>query len=105
MGIIVTACFKPNEGKTDELLEVMSGHLPLVQSKGLATERDSMRMISLDGTVIEIFEWASEEASQKAHVDEDVQKIWGRLGEIAEYVPIGGLEEAVHPFSGFHACD
>ena len=105
MGIVVTACFEPNEGKTDELLEVLKGHLPLLQAKGLATERDSMTVISLNGTVIEIFEWASEEASHQAHVDEDVQKIWNRLGEIGRYVPIGTLEEAAHPFSGFHACD
>jgi len=58
-----------------------------------------------DGTVIHIFEWESSKAVAKAERDEDVQANWARFAKLSDFVAIGDLAEARHPFSGFTAIE
>ncbi len=105
MGRIVTACFKPNEGSTTDLLSLLKSHLSYLRERGLATNREPITMKSENGTIIEIFEWVSDEAVAIAEQDEGVLKLWAQFSEISEYVPIGILEETNNIFSGFTACN
>jgi len=62
MGSISVACYKPRAGCEEALLELVRNHLPPLRSEGLVTERPSIVMRTADGTIVEVFEWVSQEA-------------------------------------------
>ena len=101
MGRIVIVAYKPKEGKADALKELMKTHLPRLQKEGLVTERESIIMEAADGTIIEVFEWLSDDAIRNAHTNPEVQKMWGEYSAVCDYAPIGSVAEAAQLFSGF----
>ena len=101
MGVIVISAYKPKEGKADALKALMKTHLTRLQKENLVTGRESIMMEAADGTIIEVFEWMSEEAIRNAHTNPEVQKMWGEYGEVCEYVPVGTVPEAAQLFSSF----
>jgi hypothetical protein len=105
MGKIVIACYKPKENKALLLKALMKTHLPRLRQQGLVTERESIIMEAADGTIVEVFEWLSEEAIQNAHKNPAVLQMWSEYAEVCDYVPIGNLAEAEDLFSSFEALD
>lgn len=101
MGRFVIAAFKPKPGKCGPLLAVVEKHWRVLQSEGLVTQRPRHAMQAADGTVIEVFEWASPEAIERAHKTPSVLALWTEFEDACEYVPLASLAEASHPFSEF----
>ncbi len=101
MGIIVISCYKPKEGKNETLKALMRTHLPRLVKEGLVTDRASIMMEAADGTIIEVFEWVSDEAIKNAHTNPEVLKMWGEYAEVCQYIPIGTVPEATQLFSSF----
>jgi hypothetical protein len=105
MGKIVIVGYKPKENKADALKELMKTHLPRLKQEGLVTDRASIIMEAGDGTIVEVFEWLSEEAIQNAHKNPAVLKMWDEYAEVCDYVPVGSLAEAGSLFSSFEPLD
>lgn len=105
MGMITIACYRPKPGMADRLLELTRQHVPRLRALGLATERSPVAMIAADGTIVEVFEWASEAAIAAAHDDPAVQVMWQEYGQVCDYVPLTSLAEAESPFAGFTAIE
>lgn len=105
MGIFVIASFKPKPGKVDLLLEAVREHLPVLRSEGLITEKQGYAMRTEDGSIIEVFEWKSEEAIEKAHKSEAVLKLWKKFEEACTYIPLSELKESNNVFPGFEPLD
>lgn len=105
MGRIVIACYKPKEGRADELRALVREHVPALRREGLVTDRVPVVMTAADGTIAEVFEWASAEAIEQAHSNPSVGELWERFGEVCEWVPIGSIDEARRPFSEFNPVD
>lgn len=101
MGRIVIACYKPKPGKEAELDVLMKTHLPILRKEGLATDRKSIIMRASDGTVVEVFEWVSDEAMAAAHENTAVQKMWQAYAEVCDYVPLSTLKETNDLFAAF----
>ncbi len=77
MGVYAIVAYKPREGKEDKLIQLIKDHVPILRAEGLVTESaSSIAMRSKDGTIIEIFEWKSEDALQQAHSNKAVGKMW-----------------------------
>ena len=105
MGVIVIATFRPKPGKNELLMEAVREHLPVLRNEGLITDRKGYAMISEDGSIIEVFEWKSEEAIEKAHNSEAVLKLWKKFEEACEYIPLKELKESSSIFPGFEPLD
>lgn len=101
MGRIVIAAYRPKPGKAEDLKALVGTHVDRLRERGLVTDRAPVAMEAEDGTVIEVFEWASAEAIDKAHKDPVVLEIWAEFGEACEYVPICETEEGKRVFSEF----
>lgn len=101
MGRIVIVAYKPKAGKNEALKALMRTHLLRLQKEGLATDRASIIMEAADGTIVEVFEWVSEEAIRNAHTNPAVLQMWGEYAEVCDYVPVGSLAEAGNLFSAF----
>jgi len=101
MGRIVIVGYKPKANQATALKELMKTHLPRLKKENLVTDRPSIIMEAADGTIVEVFEWISDEAIQNAHKNPAVLQMWGEYAEVCDYVPVGGLAEAGDLFSGF----
>jgi quinol monooxygenase YgiN len=101
MGVIVIVGYRPKPGKEKELDALMLSHVQRLRVEGLATLRESVLMKAQDGTVVEVFEWASQDAMDSAHSNPEVLEMWQEYSEVCEYVPLGELAEAQQLFAQF----
>ncbi len=105
MGRIVIVAYKPKPGKAEALKALSKTHVPRLKKEGLVTDRDAIMMEAADGTIVEVFEWLSDEAIQKAHSNPEVLKMWGEYAEVCDYVPLNTLSESSMMFAGFVPLD
>jgi hypothetical protein len=104
-GKIVIALYRPHEGKENELETLVERHVPVLRAEQLVTERPATVMRAKDGTMVEVFEWNSEEAAQRAHSVASVAEIWGQMAEVSDFVSLGSLQEADGSFPHFDPVD
>jgi hypothetical protein len=105
MGRIVIEAKKPKQGKYEQMKELTKTHVPRLLKEGLVTDRTPIIVEAVDGTIIEVFEWLSAEAIQKAHQNPEVQKMWGEYAEVCDYVPLNTVPEASNMFADFTPAD
>jgi hypothetical protein len=103
MGSISIACYKPRPGCEEALLDLVRNHLPPLREQGLVTNRDSIVMRTADGTIIEVFEWVSQEAIAGAHSNPAVLDLWKRFEAVCWYETPANLAEFKNMFSHFEA--
>ncbi len=97
----VIACYRPRPGQDAALRALVRSHVPTLQRLGLATGRAPLAMQAADGTVVEVFEWASAGAIEAAHTHPEVQAMWAAFGAACEYVRLSQLAEAQGLFAEF----
>jgi hypothetical protein len=103
MGSISVACYRPRPGRERDLLELVRNHLPPLRAQGLVTERSPIVMRAADGTVIEIFEWASQEAIAGAHSNPVVLDLWKSFEAVCSYETPSNLAEFQNMFAHFES--
>ena len=103
MGRFVIAVYRPKAGREERLLAAVRRHTDVLRAEGLISGRPAHAMRAADGTVVEVFEWLSTAAIERAHSNPAVQALWAEFGESCDYVPVGGLGEAQVIFSEFEA--
>lgn len=103
MGVTVIVGYRPKQGKEKELDALMLTHVQRLRVEGLVAERESVLMKAQDGTVVEVFEWVSQDAIDSAHLNPKVLEMWQEYSEVCEYVPIGELAEAQQLFAQFES--
>jgi hypothetical protein len=84
-GCIVVAAYRPRPGKELELADLVHGHVGRLRAIGLATERVPIIARTVDGVIIEVFEWKSEEAIAQAHAHSDVQTMWQEFEAVCSF--------------------
>ena len=98
---IVIVAYKPKPGKAEALKALTKTHVPRLKKEGSVTDREAIMMETADGTIIEVFEWLSEEAIKNAHSNPEVLKMWGEYAEVCDYVPLNTLNETGNMFAEF----
>ena len=105
MGKLVIACYKPKHGKSAALKELCKTHVARLKKEGLVTDRLPVIMEAADGSVIEVFEWLSQQAIDNAHQNPAVLQMWSEYAEVCDYVPLNTLAEANNMFAAFNPVD
>ena len=103
MGSISVACYKPRAGCEQALLSLVRDHLPPLRAEGLVTDRASIVMRTADGTIVEVFEWASKEAIAGAHSNPVVLDLWKRFEAVCSYETPSNIPEFQNLFASFEA--
>jgi hypothetical protein len=103
MGRFVIAAYRPKAGCEQRLLSAVGRHAGVLRAEGLMTDRPAHVMRAVDGTVVEVFEWRSTAAIERAHSNPAVQALWAEFGAACDYVPVAGVAEAQQIFSEFEA--
>lgn len=101
MGEYVIAVYRAKEGKDTDLLGCVRSHMPVLRAEGLVTEREALVLRAPDGAIVEIFEWASKEAIEKAHHNEAVKALWARFDACCTFGTLATLPGADGPFPHF----
>ena len=100
-GRIVIVAYRPKAGEEERLAGLIAGHLDVLRAEGLATDREAIVMQAADGTLVEVFEWASKAAIEAAHDSVAVTSMWGAFAEVCEFIPAGRVPELATLFSEF----
>jgi len=101
MGRIVIAAYRPKPGRGTALEALMQQHHQRLHAEGLVTEREPVLMRAADGTIIEVFEWRSQQAMASAHDNPRVQQMWAEYADVCDYVPLAEIPEARALFAEF----
>ena len=101
MGSISIACYKPKPGCEAALVRLVQEHLPPLRAEGLVTARASIVMRTSDGTIVEVFEWVSQEAIAGAHSNPVVLELWKRFEAVCSYRKPSDLAEFGTMFAHF----
>ena len=102
---VVIVAYRPKPGKADVLLSEVRDHSHLLRSEGLATDRHAIIMRARNGTILEVFEWASPAAIEEAHENARVQAMWARFDTLCDYTPLNTLNESADLFAEFESVD
>jgi quinol monooxygenase YgiN len=105
MGVVVIACYRPKPGKNAELEALMREHVPILHTEALVTDRVPNAMRAKDGTIVEVFEWASSAAIEAAHKNPAVLALWERYAAVCDYVKLTDLAESADLFAAFTPLD
>jgi predicted membrane GTPase involved in stress response len=98
---IVIVNYKAKEGKDAELMGCIKDHMDVLRKEGLATHRPAVVMRATDGSLLELFEWVSAEAVEKAHTNPAVGELWKRFSECCTINKLADLAEAKDMFATF----
>lgn len=98
---MVIVGYRPKPGHEEELESAVRDHLEVLRSRELVTSRPPLVGRADDGTLVEVFEWRSSDAIDRAHHDPEVLALWERFAVCADYVPVGELPELGELFSEF----
>jgi quinol monooxygenase YgiN len=82
---MVIAAYTPKPGCEKALLELVREHMPPLRAEGLVTDRTPIVMRAADGTIVEVFEWVSQEAIAGAHRNPAVLALWERFEAVCTY--------------------
>ena len=102
---LVIVAYRPKPGQEAVLLAELRDHVHVLRSEGLATDRPVIHMRAKDGTLVEVFEWASPAAIEQAHANPRVSAMWERFAACCDYVPLNTLSEAGDLFAEFETLD
>lgn len=105
MGRIVIVGYRPKPDQGAALEALVQQHVPRLRAEGLVTGRPPIAMRAADGTVVEVFEWASKEAIEQAHDHPVVAQMWKEFDAVCDYIPVGELPEMGALFSEFTPLD
>ncbi len=104
-GDIVIAAYRPlDKGHRATLRDLVRSHNATLRVEGLITDRPAQLLEAEDGTLLEIYEW-NPGAAKAAHDHPALKKLWKRMEEVAEFVPLISLREAETPFPHFKPVD
>ena len=103
MSRIVIVGYRPKPEKDAELRALLATHVSRLRDFGFVTDRPPVLMQSGDGSYVEVFEWVSMKAIDKAHTHPEVLAIWKEFEAVCDYVPVGKLAESAEVFAEFDA--
>jgi len=101
MGRFAIVAYTPKPGKDEQLLDLVRKHLQVLKTEQFVTERATCVMRAASGAIVEVFEWCSREAIEKAHSNPAVLELWEEFGAACDYTPLASLAETQDMFAEF----
>jgi len=101
LGSIAVACYKPRPGREADLLDLVRNHQAPLLAEGLVTNRVPIVMRCANGTIVEVFEWVSQDAIAGAHTNPAVLNLWKKFEAVCWYETPANLPEFQNMFSHF----
>lgn len=103
MGRFVIVAYAPREGKEALLHALVEKHLRVLSAEQLVSDRPAHVMRAANGTIVEVFEWRSAEAIERAHKNPAVNALWDEFAAVCDYTPLAKLAECNNMFAEFES--
>ena len=103
MGRFVIVAYKPKPGKEQRLVKIVKKHIAILRVEKLVTSNSAYIMKAADGTIVEVFEWLSAKAIERAHENPSVKALWEEFNDVCEYLPLTKVPETHQMFAEFEA--
>jgi hypothetical protein len=104
MGYVI-AVYQPKCDKHVELVGCVRSHMEALREEDLVSDVGSLMLRAQDGSIIEIFEWKSDEALSASHRNPKVRALWARFAECCKPGTLATLPEAMEPFPHFEVLE
>ncbi len=101
MSLIAVSAYKPLPGFDTGFKEILKEHTLALREEGYITDQKVFQMQAVDGTILEVYEWISEQAKVNAHHNPRIVELWSRFYEYSEMVKLMDLMECHEPFATF----
>jgi hypothetical protein len=98
---IALILYSPRKGREQELIEMLQHNIPVMRKLGLVTDREQILAGTKDGSIIQIFEWKSQDSQEQAMAHPVVQEMWLKAGNISEFQKPAAVAEFNEVFSMF----
>lgn len=87
--VTAIAHYRVRDGHVDEFLSLVGRHGPILRRLGLVTDEPTRVYLghekeSASPLVIEIFEWADDDAAGRAHTHPEVSEVWEAMDPLCE---------------------
>ena len=102
MGLMGIVAYRAREGSERKLLSLIRRHAPLLKSLGGISEA-SFLMKSVDGSIIEVFEWRSMAAKKKAMQSPELWELWNEIELHGTKVKLSSVPECREVISNFRS--
>jgi|ERR1700733_12143579 hypothetical protein len=102
---VVFALYRPHAGKDAELLQAVAKHYPVLRKLELITDRAPVVVRAKDGSIVEVFEWVSDEAAEQAHEHPEIAAVWEDMGKVGDVAALSSLPEVHRPFPHFEPVE
>ena len=103
MGRFVIVAYTPHPGCAGALQALLARHRDVLAAENLITERPAYQMQAESGAIVQVFEWQSREAIERAHGNPAVQALWAEFARVCDYTPLAQLHESSELFAEFDA--
>lgn len=103
MGRLVIVAHTPRAGKEALLPALVEKHLRVSRAEQLVSDKPAHVMRAADGTIVEVFEWLSAEAIERAHKSPSINALWAELAAVCDSTPLAKLSECNSMFAEFES--
>lgn len=93
--------FKPRKGKTEELIAFLKRSFIILQTLKVASDKPQILASSLDGFIMQIFEFSSSDKPESAAIYPEVRDLWAEADKLSEFVKPASLKEFQEVFPSF----
>lgn len=105
MGRFVIVAYAPKQGQEQPLLDLVKKHVDVLKAEDLVTQKSACIMRASNVSIVEVFEWKSPDAIQRAHQSLAVQALWQEFEGVCEYLPLRDLSETGQLFAEFDSVE
>jgi hypothetical protein len=85
MSKIALIVYKPRQDRTQELIDSLLENIPVMRKLGLVTFREQIIAKSIEGSIIQIFEWVEDDSQEQAMAHPVVQEMWVKIARISDF--------------------
>ena len=93
--------FKPRKGKAEELIAFLKRSFVILQSLKVASEKPQILASSVDGSIMQIFEFSTDDKPESAAIYPEVRELWKEAEKLSEFLKPSSLKEFQEVFPSF----
>ena len=93
--------FKPRKGKTEELIAFLKRSFVILQNLKVASEKPQVLVSSMDGNIMQIFEFSAADKPESAAVYPEVRELWTEAEKLSEFLKPSSIKEFQEVFPSF----
>lgn len=98
---LIFIVFKPKKGKTEELIAFLKRNFAVLQNLKVASEKPQILASSVDGHIMQIFEYSTLDKPEHSAEYPEVRELWMEAEKLSEFLKPSTVREFQEVFPSF----